>query len=454
MRLIVVALLVGGCIDERRAIVEDEDAAVLADTALPPDAESAADAELPAQDGAPSAPCLQVAPTPLVIEARVGASTTRELTIENCGASAVVLEAARLSRDTAPTFTLTDEAGLASAPVELPAAGPARSYQLPVQFLATEEAAYEGELIVDVFEQPELRVPLVGRGTLNVCPEAIVAESFLEVRPLDIVTLDGSLSRDEDGPDGRPVHWEWIVVQRPDGSTAQPVERYFNPPRPVDGGPADDGRTPTAQFFVDLAGAYVIELRVTDADGAIAPSDGCPQAPARIEIRAVPDEAIWVQLVWHNPADPDETDGEGSDLDLHLLHPLAEGWADVPYNCHYANPAPDWGPPGPAGDPTHDLDDSNGAGPENIHVFEPEDTSLLGERYRVGVHYRRAEDFLGGGTWGPAEATVRVFLAGQLVGEWRRILEATDAFWEVAGIVWTPQDKRVVEIDQLHPVFP
>ena len=49
-----------------------------------------------------------------------------------------------------------------------------------------------------------------------------------------------------------------------------------------------------------------------------------------------------VQLTWHTPADPDETDNFGSDLDLHFLHPNGDWW-DIPWDIHWMNLHPDWG---------------------------------------------------------------------------------------------------------------
>ncbi len=282
----------------------------------------------------------------------------------------------------------------------------------------------------------------------NQCPEPRVVEAEMNVLPLDIVQLDGSASVDEDGPDGRPVSWTWVVISRPEGSTAQPVERFFDPARPADGGPEDAAQTPTASFFVDLAGVYEIELRVTDAGGLTAPSDACPARAARIRITATPEEGLHVQLVWHTPGDADETDGEGSDVDLHLLHPQGRAWSVAPLDCYYANSEPDWGPNGEAGNPSLDIDDVNGAGPENINLDDPEDTNALGGFYRVGVHYFRAENFVGGGTWGPSEATVRIFAGGNLIGEFTRVLMAMNHFWLVASVHWEDGRGRAEVIDQ------
>ncbi len=281
----------------------------------------------------------------------------------------------------------------------------------------------------------------------NVCPEPRVAEAEIHALPLDVVTLDGRGSVDEDGPNGGPVAWSWVVISRPDGSTAQPVERFFNPARPADGGPEDAADTPEAQFFVDLAGVYEIELRVTDAGGLTAPSEACPARGARVRIVATPNEDLHVQLVWHTPGDGDETDQEGSDVDIHLLHPEGRAFSVAPYDCYFANIEPDWGPNGEAGNPSLDIDDVNGAGPENINLDGPEDTAQFGTGYRVGVHYYRAENFLMGGVWGPSMATVRIFARGVMAGEFERELAATDHFWTVASIHWEDGAARVEPIN-------
>jgi hypothetical protein len=137
---------------------------------------------------------------------------------------------------------------------------------------------------------------------------------------------------------------------------------------------------------------------------------------------------------------------------LHLRHPNGDAWSRGTLDCYCANRAPDWGPIGPVADPSLDIDDINGAGPENITIEEPEDTDAHdGRPCRVGVEYFRADNFATGGTWGPSEATVRVFLEGRLAGVFVGVLEDTSHLWEVADIVWTPGDRRVVEIDRHTP---
>ena len=127
-----------------------------------------------------------------------------------------------------------------------------------------------------------------------------------------------------------------------------------------------------------------------------------------------------------------------------LLHPNAENWFSAPYDCHYANPVPDWGQlENPADDPSLDIDDINGAGPENVNLDLPENTDVLGAPYLVGVHYYNSSDRLTGFDYGPSFATVRVFINGELswdgrddLENGRREMEAEDHFWDVVQITW------------------
>ncbi len=63
------------------------------------------------------------------------------------------------------------------------------------------------------------------------------------------VTLDGSASRD---PDDDPITFQWRFVSQPEGSTAT----------------LTDADTAQAKFTPDVAGDYILELVVTDPDGA------------------------------------------------------------------------------------------------------------------------------------------------------------------------------------------
>jgi hypothetical protein len=176
--------------------------------------------------------------------ALIGAVTPSEVFIESCGGEALEVSSIRYEGD--PAFALDADAMPFNLPAMMDGNRPNNSFH--INFSPTEASIYEGTLIIvsnDPAKQPEIRIPVIGRGTLNACPVAAVSNDRLDVLPLEIITLDASASSDADGPSGRPVSYEWVVVSRPDGSTAQPVESFFNRQRPADGGEPDDLSTPT-----------------------------------------------------------------------------------------------------------------------------------------------------------------------------------------------------------------
>ena len=407
-------------------------------------------------------PCVRVEP-PDVGFGAVSISQTgqRPLRIESCGGQPLEIVAVEIDERSDAAFSLDRDslpAPLRAEPPEPETVAahvqgePSPGRNLTVLFRPDEARAYEGWLTVHTNDPARsmITVPLVGRGMHNVCPQPRIAgETDLIVSPLDVVVLNGRTSVDPDGPGGLPVAYHWTVIERPDGSTAQPVESFFARQRPADGGSADDPSTPTALFFVDLVGHYTFELHVTDASGLIAPSEDCPDARAVVTLEAWTDHDIHVQLVWTTPGDPDETDMEGTDLDLHFMHPIHQGWMTPPADCFYMNPNPDWGALGdPSDNPMLDVDDINGAGPENINLDHPENTRELGGHYKIGVHYYRSGTAVSPDL-GPSFATIRIYLNGQLLWENAepRALEQTNDFWEVGGIVWTPEERRFVVTD-------
>jgi len=394
--------------------------------------------------------CLQADPSELDFgEAATGVPHRRVLHLESCGMEAVTIERIEIVEGS-NLFIIDDEdteGGI--LPGVNPTAEMRPRWGLPIDFQAMEDGVHSGLIRIHSTDtaNPILEVPLRGTAVRNDCPVAAVDGEIFEVRPLDIVTLDGSPSIDPDGPNGLPVNYEWTVIERPEGSTAQPLERFENLVRPADGGEPDMVSTPRAQFFVDLAGEYVVALRVVDNAGATAPSAHCVQEDAVIRIRAVPSHALHIQLVWSTEADEDLMDNKGTDVDIHLLHPEGENWF-TPMggpDCFWRNRNPDWGEPNVRDDdPSLDIDDINGAGPENINLDAPQDTTVLSAPYRVGVHYYQAVmDPFGTGDPVPSEATVRIYLNGVPAFESRQTLTETGEFWNVGNIHWTDEDPTV-----------
>ncbi len=281
----------------------------------------------------------------------------------------------------------------------------------------------------DDFKDP-LDIEVTGIGSNNQPPTCVASctvrgsgappSNDLAVIPLDVLDCTGSFSSDEDG---EIAEYIWEVVERPDDSTAT----------------FDDDSAADTSFFVDLAGRFVFRLTVVDDDGTECTT------PAEVVVVSTPDEDIHLQLVWHTPNDPDETNegfAEGSDIDLHFLHPNG-CWEDSTWDTHFRAPEPNWGNTARSDDdPSLDIDDTDGAGPENINLNNPES----GTTYRVGVHYWNDHG------WGPSTAIVRIYLFGVLVYQGEKLLEESDVFWEVASMEWP--SGAVTVIDRLYPTIP
>lgn len=136
------------------------------------------------------------------------------------------------------------------------------------------------------------------------------------------------------------------------------------------------------------------------------------------------EKTIRIELTWTNPEDPDETDDEGSDLDLHLVKMGPGKWFESPYDIFFKNPNKSgsniWKPEAPE----LVLDDRDGAGPEVIELPNPQPC----EWYAVGVHYYEKR-------FGTAYATVRIEVEGSLVFEANNVaLSDGGEFWDVARI--------------------
>lgn len=356
-------------------------------------------------------PCLIAAPSAVEFRSSlVDRTDSREVLLQSCGGQPVTVEDVRLEAGSDGAF----ERVPVEAPLVLPPAdgeGPLPSRAVAVRFTPRAERLHRGALLVtsDDPEKPVRRIPLLGRGVVNGCPRAQAAQADIVVPPGEAVVLDGAPSVDLDG---ELVRWEWVLVEGAPGSVALPFERAFDPANPCAGGPADDPGTPTALFCPQLPGRYRLSLRVTDALGL---SSTVCETDQPVSVRAVPDEALHVQITWRAPGDPDPDDDQGPDADLHLLHPLGE-WGGVPYDCHYANPTPDWGQlDNPADDPLLDTDDIDGGGPENVRLATPEPTDPLGAPYAVGVEYYRSDDRIDPIDYGPIFVTVRAYVRGELV---------------------------------------
>ncbi|TVQ99308.1 MAG: choice-of-anchor D domain-containing protein [Deltaproteobacteria bacterium] len=263
-------------------------------------------------------------------------------------------------------------------------------------------------------ERTTTRCDIAGLGVDRACPVAVGRAFVLEdpqVRrsdqiswavPLQTLVLDAS---DSFSSDGLALEYEWSIVDQPNSA--------FAGLRPYTIQPENDA---FRQFFMPIAGEYIFALRVFDADGF----ESCEEA--RVVVDATPDRTISVELTWRNPADPDENNNDGSDLDLHFLKVGPGQWFRAPYDVYFANRSPDWLPE----NPSLDIDVRNGLGPETITLDNPVDCQF----YAIGVHYFDE-------AWGEAIATIRVYVDGQLAHEQSPgLLRAQNDFWDVGRLHW------------------
>ncbi len=235
----------------------------------------------------------------------------------------------------------------------------------------------------------------------GVCPTAPPVVSCGAAITADVLATVG-LSASGNDPDGGTLTWAWTLTTRPAGSVTSPM-----PPT-----------TAASSLRLDFVGRYVAQACATDDEGE--------RACCTTEIVAEPPGAILVELAWSTAF---------GDVDLHVLNvnqtPPAGWW--TANDCYFANRTPDWGPVGVAANPTLDVDDQSGFGPEQIAI----DTSPATGSYHVGVHYfcdrSLGRDPAPG--QGPTEATVNVYCDGALLATYPRIaLSETDDWVTVARV--------------------
>lgn len=215
-----------------------------------------------------------------------------------------------------------------------------------------------------------------------------------EVSPLEVVSLDGTDSRDPAG--GRIVAYHWSLVSRPSGSTTD----------------LEDPEAERPTFFADLAGDYVFALTVRNDAGV------WDESADDVLVTATPLDGFYVELSWDT----------ATDLDLHL----AEGGAPLfgTRDCSFCNMTPDFGGSGRADDASLDWDAIDGWGPETITIDAPATGA-----YTVRVHFYGDARACGGGC-PPTTATARVFLGGVLAETFTQRLTAEGQVWEVAELEW------------------
>lgn len=365
-------------------------------------------------------------------------TSTTTIPIENCSRTEdLEVSEINLTDDGGGVFSIDEESLPGDLPDDQAVIETGERADFKVNFEPDAEEEYTGEITVDSNDDAneEATIELTGNGLDNDCPVSQFnaqieggrqhtaggernASPNIDALPLDTVTFDASDSSD---PDGSVERYQWTILDRPDDSTQRMQ-------------PNDDEQS---ELFLDVAGTYEIELKVYDDKNTVS----C-NSEAIITIEARPEDDVHIQLVWDTPADPDETDDTGTDLDLHYLHPNGT-WNEEPWDVYWRNQSPDWGQDGDSSDdPSLDIDDTDGAGPENINH-----SNLENKTYRTGVYYYSDEGF------GPSYATVRIFVDGELAREMEnKHMPETGVFWDVATIEWPGKDVAVV--DRISNGFP
>ncbi len=380
-------------------------------------------------------PCLLVSPEEIQFPpSPAGFTHSRPLKLQNCGETPLTITGLQWSAESAASYGIEVEGGVtpsAEAPLVIP---PDEDVTVDVLFAPAEpspvgpdgEPIYEtGTLVISndscLREWP---VSVRGYGVEQTCPVAVIdCVEGDEVIPQTVLHLRGGDSFGAGGT-GDIRRWEWTVEQ-PVGS-----QSVFVP----------SNTFPNPTFEANIAGTYTFHLTVWDA------SDVPSCEVASYIVQVVPDEAIHIELLWTTPGDADETDTgpyAGSDVDLHFMHPNApsdpyapdldadgmpDPYFDQPWDAFWFNPHPDWGAFGDAQDdnPGLDRDDTDGAGPENINLNVPEEN----KRYRVAAHYWDDHGY------GPAYATVRIYIYAELVFEVPNVNLVNHDLWCVAFVDW------------------
>lgn len=367
----------------------------------------------------------------------VGKSAKQELHVKNCGTAELAITQVQLAQAGASgsgEFAVQWSQPLANGrvgpgpisaanPLKIASGGAAALVALYTPADATPTGQKDtAKLALKFADGSEASVELSGWGVAQECPVA-VAKTVVGnmVVPQTVIYLNGSASY---SPSGAAIKkFLWTLVKQPNGSN-----QVFVP------GPT----FPNPTLQANAAGEYVICLDVWDEFG----QKSCK--PACVELLALPETAVHIELLWDTPADPDQSDSgpaAGADLDLHFADALAAGedldcdgvgdpWFDNPKDVFWFNPIAAWGDPAISADgPSLDLDDTDGAGPENLNFQAPKGTLQAPKAYSVGAHYWTDHSY------GPSVATVVIYLYGTLAVKLQAKLKPLD-LWYVGKLHW------------------
>ncbi len=372
----------------------------------------------PPPDVSDPAPCVAISETEIAFgDVALGATVSRTLTLRSCAEIPVQIQAISLGRDTSPAFTIEPS-------LERPGRtlGPGSTLDIEVRFAPGTEAGHVGAVLIATSDPDSttLQVSLYGAGRTG-CAEAVAVARArgsdgpwtTEVQAPTASTIELDASRSTAPPGTMIVDYSWAIVQRPAGSN---------------GSLMPSNRLATPALLIDTPGRYTLELTVRDSRG----QPGCNTA--RITIVTTVEPGIQIQVNWTS---------DGADVDLHFLHPRGR-WDASPHDCYWLNPSPNWAVLDSADDdPSLDIDDVDGFGPERISLRQPE--PLM---YSVGAHY-----FSDHNSEEPNALTARIWLNGSLTFVSEGPIVAQGQFWDIARIEWGPEP-RVIVINRVYDDIP
>lgn len=314
-----------------------------------------------------------------------GDVVTGAINMISTGGAPVVIN--HLSISGAPEFTITNSDSL---PITL---APGAESLVELQFSPSDIGTFNADLVVDA-ESPvgTLTAPLTGEGAGG--PIAICSAD-----PAEVDAITGSttfIGHDSYDTGGRAISsYVWTLISSPSGSAA----------RLAAGTAADRPFTP------DLAGTYTAQLVVTNDLGE-------SSEPCTADVEAIPVQDFWIEMYWTHSND---------DMDLHLLKP--SGTKETNGDCYYANCTGrglEWGTSALTDNPSLDLDDIPGTGPENENIDAPADGV-----YTVGVH-----DYPGTVYNGANDVTINIYIGGSLVWTDTRDVNDEGGYEWFATIDW------------------
>ena len=246
-------------------------------------------------------------------------------------------------------------------------------------------------------------------------PPQVTCTTTSAATPGQLIRLQGT-AVDDKGIFGK----EWEVLERPPGSRAELA------------GVNQDN----SAFRLDLAGNYRFRFRAWD--------QSYQTAACELTINATPQADLYVEAFWLD--DP----YEDFDMDIDVIHPLADNWFDFDpetFYCHYdsCGVPPNWGPTG--GDARTDNDPiwlgdapGNETSVEVIYVPAADPPDVYG--YGIGVHALTGD---------PRQLYVNVYCQGVLRTFTATVPEISDfliegSFWKVADVRIEPAGCTFTEL--------